>query len=79
MLGAGGMGEVYKTTDTRLQSTIAIKVLPDHVAGDPQRLARFQREAQNLFRVGRHLLRASYHRLPRTRSFCVWDAVTCAC
>ena len=33
---------------------------------------------QNLFRVGRHLLRAAHHRLLRTRSFCVWDAVTCA-
>ena len=33
---------------------------------------------QNLFRVGRHLLRAGHHRLLRTRSFCVWDAVTCA-
>ena len=32
---------------------------------------------QNLFRVGRHLLRAGHHRLLRTRSFCVWDAVTC--
>ena len=34
---------------------------------------------QNLFRVGRHLLRAGHHRLLRTRSFCVWNAVTCAC
>ena len=34
---------------------------------------------QNLFRVGRHLLRAGHHRLLRTRSFCVWDAVTCVC
>ncbi len=34
---------------------------------------------QNLFRVGRHLLRAVHHRVLRTRSFCVWDAVTCAC
>ena len=34
---------------------------------------------QNLFRVGRHLLRAGHHRVLRTRSFCVWDAVTCVC
>ena len=34
---------------------------------------------QHLFRVGRHLLRAGHHRLLRTRSFCVWNAVTCAC
>jgi hypothetical protein len=34
---------------------------------------------QNLFRVGRHLIRAVHHRLLRTRSFRVWDEVTCAC
>ncbi len=34
---------------------------------------------QNLFRVGRHLLRAAHHRLLRTRAFAEWDAVTCAC
>jgi serine/threonine protein kinase len=44
-IGAGGMGEVYRATDTKLKREVAIKVLPDDVAGDPDRLARFEREA----------------------------------
>jgi len=47
-LGAGGMGEVYRARDTKLNSEVAIKVLPESFASDPERLARFTREAQVL-------------------------------
>ena len=47
-IGAGGMGEVYRARDTRLHRDVAIKVLPDAFAADPDRLARFEREAQTL-------------------------------
>ena len=44
-LGAGGMGEVYRARDTKLNRDVAIKLLLPAVAADPDRLARFQREA----------------------------------
>src|SRR6185312_7083232 len=47
-VGAGGMGEVYRGRDTRLDREVAIKVLPDSVAQDRERLARFEREAKVL-------------------------------
>ena len=47
-IGAGGMGEVYKATDTRLDRTVAIKVLPEHVAADADLQQRFEREAKTL-------------------------------
>jgi serine/threonine-protein kinase len=47
-IGAGGMGEVYRATDTNLGRQVAIKVLPEVLATDPERLARFEREAKTL-------------------------------
>ena len=47
-IGAGGMGEVYRARDTKLKRDVAIKVLPEAFAGDHERMARFQREAEVL-------------------------------
>src|SRR5246127_1446086 len=47
-IGAGGMGEVYRARDTKLKRDVALKVLPEAFASDPERMGRFQREAEVL-------------------------------
>jgi len=59
-LGAGGMGEVWRATDTKLGREVAIKVLPPAFASDPERLARFTREAQVLASLNHPNIAAIY-------------------
>ena len=69
-LGAGGMGEVYRATDSRLKRQVAIKILPAPLAADPDRLARFQREAEVLASLNHPHIAAVYglEELPATSS-----------
>ncbi len=59
-IGAGGMGEVYRARDTKLDRDVALKVLPDLFADDSERLARFQREAQVLASLNHPNIAAIY-------------------
>ena len=59
-IGAGGMGEVYRARDTKLGRDVAIKILPDLFAGDADRLARFEREAQVLASLNHPNIAAIY-------------------
>src|SRR5215471_10520804 len=59
-LGEGGMGAVYRATDTKLNREVAIKILPDALANDPDYLARFTREAQVLASLNHPNIAAVY-------------------
>ena len=60
LIGVGGMGEVYRATDTNLKRVVALKVLPAAVAGDAERLARFQRKAEVLASLNHPNIAAIY-------------------
>jgi eukaryotic-like serine/threonine-protein kinase len=66
-LGAGGMGEVYRARDTKLDRAVAIKILPEAFAADTERIARFQREAKTLASLN-HLNIAHIHGLEESNS-----------
>ena len=59
-IGSGGMGEVYRATDTKLGRDVAIKILPEAFAADPDRMARFTREAQILASLNHSNIAAIY-------------------
>src|ERR1700680_2681498 len=59
-LGAGGMGEVYRARDTKLKRDVALKILPQAFASDPERMARFQREAEVLASLNHPNIAAIY-------------------
>src|SRR5712691_4128875 len=60
LLGSGGMGEVYRARDSKLNREVAIKVLPEGFAQDAERVARFQREAQVLASLNHPNIAAIY-------------------
>src|SRR5437867_961018 len=60
LLGKGGMGEVYRARDTKLKREVAIKILPDEFARDPDRVSRFQREAEVLASLNHPNIAAIY-------------------
>ena len=61
LLGKGGMGEVYRARDTKLKRDVAIKILPDEFSRDPDRVSRFQREAEVLASLNHSNIAAIYH------------------
>ena len=70
-VGEGGMGKVYRASDTNLKRSVAIKVLPDAFASDPDRLARFQREAEVLGRLNHSNIAQIYGLEESERARCI--------
>ena len=68
-LGAGGMGEVYKARDTRLERTVAIKVLPSRLSSSEQVRQRFEREAKTISQLSHPHICALYDVSPDGRRF----------
>ena len=60
LLGAGGMGEVYKARDTRLERMVAVKVLPQHLSASPEARQRFEREAKTISQLSHPHICALY-------------------
>ena len=69
LIGEGGMGQVYQATDTTLDRDVALKVLPDAFTADPDRLARFEREAKVLASLN-HPNIGHIYRLEETEGMC---------
>src|SRR5947208_14112353 len=67
LLGKGGMGEVYRARDTKLKRDVAIKILPEEFSLDPERIARFHREARAIAALN-HANIAAIHELGETRT-----------
>ena len=59
-IGAGGMGEVYRARDTRLERTVAVKVLPQHLSASPEVRQRFEREAKTVSQLSHPHICALY-------------------
>ena len=68
-IGQGGMGEVYRATDTKLKRDVALKILPESFAQDPQRMGRFTREAEVLASLN-HPNIAGIHGLEQEAALC---------
>ena len=72
LIGQGGMGEVYRATDTKLKRQVALKILPAALAANPDRIARFQREAEVLASLN-HPNIAQIHGLEDDHGFRRWS------